>query len=173
MQIDEGVAKVLLQEHQESVCVLDPGPALSTATIRRNHIFSDVISQFKPVSFDPIFPFIVKFADEPGMDSGGPKRELFRLFKHSLQQQPHLFSSTDVGLVPMHNVQAVMNGEFEAVGKVLAISCLFGGPMLQCFSRFVAEFIVHDRVQSTPDVECISDHEIKRKILKVCSLSIS
>ncbi|XP_011405992.1 PREDICTED: G2/M phase-specific E3 ubiquitin-protein ligase-like [Amphimedon queenslandica] len=121
------------------------------------------------MAFNPIFPFVVNFADEPGMDSGSPIRKLFRLFKHSLQQQPHLFASTDVGLVPMHNDLAVIKGDFEAAGKVLATSCLFEGPTLQCFSRFVAEFIVCDRVQSTLDVECITDHEVKRKILKISS----
>uniref|UniRef100_A0A1X7U6F2 Uncharacterized protein n=1 Tax=Amphimedon queenslandica TaxID=400682 RepID=A0A1X7U6F2_AMPQE len=34
VQIDEGVAKLLLQEHQELTCISDSGPALSYATIR-------------------------------------------------------------------------------------------------------------------------------------------
>ena len=57
-------------------------------------------------------------------------------------RQQHIFAETDSGLVLVHNVQAVINGDFEALGKVTASCCLLGGPPLQCFFHLWLSFLL-------------------------------
>ena len=62
-------------------------------TIHRNHLFNDVVSQFRRV--DVSKSFAVHFSSEPGSDIGGMKREMFCLFKESVCRQQHIFAETD------------------------------------------------------------------------------
>ena len=87
-------------------------------------------------------------------------------------RQQHLFAETDSCLVLVHNVQAVIIGDFEALGKVIASCCLLGGPPFQCFSPPVAEFLAYNEVKSRPDISCIAESNTRAKLTEV-SMSYS
>ena len=115
--------------------------------------------------------FAVHFSGEPGSDIGGMK-QMFCLFKESMCASSIFFAETDSGLVVVHNVQAFINGDFEALGKVIASCCLLGGPPLQCFSPPVAEFLAYNEVKSCPDISCIAESSTRAKLIEV-SMSYS
>ena len=143
---------------QEQVRIYGPSIGDDTnisLTIRCSHLFNDVVSQFRRV--DVLKSFAVHFSVEPGSDIGGIKREMFCLLKESMCRQQHIFAETDSSTVLVNNVQAVINGDFEALGKVIASCCLLGGPPLHCFSPPVAEFLAYNEVKSCPDISCIAE----------------
>ena len=168
--LDKTYVQSVIQEH-----VRIYGPSIGedtdiSLTIRRNHLFNDVVSHFRRVDISK--SFAVHFSGEPGSDIGGMKREMFCLFKESMCRQQHIFAETDSGLVLVHNVQAVINGDLEALGKVIASCCLLGGPPLQCFSPPVAEFLAYNEVKSCPDISCIAESSTRAKLIEV-SMSYS
>ena len=101
---------------------------------------SDTLMQFKRATLDLSKPFCVHFCGELAVDTGGPKRELFCLFRQEMPKQSSLFTETSEGLAIVHNALAVNTCEFKTVGKILAA---MGGSPPQCF---VPNFIVYDEV---------------------------
>ena len=103
--------------------------------------------------------------DEEAADIGGPRREFFSLFKQELALKSSHFSRTNEGLVLIHNISAVVDGDYNIIGKVLASLLLFGGPPLQCFAPHIADFLVYGELKkSSPGLKCIPDYEIQRKL---------
>ena len=84
-----------------------------------------------------------------------------------MNQQTSIFSYTDHGLVLVHNVHAVVNCDIEIIGKILAASMLFGGPPIQCFAPYVADFLVYGEIKGTPDIGWIPYLQIQRQLRKV------
>lgn len=54
--------------------------------MRRSHLFHDLLKETSKKSYDPLKRVETYFVAEPGLDTGGLTRELWRLFGKYIQQ---------------------------------------------------------------------------------------
>ena len=87
---------------------------------------------------------------------------LKEVFNHS-----GLFAGYPDNVVPLHNVQAVQNNKFYAIGKIIAMTLVQGGEAPSCFSKAVADYLVYERISSPVNVHDIPDHLIQNSLKAV------
>jgi len=94
----------ILQMHVTSVLSPnmddDERPNIQCLNVWRTDLVSDAIAQFERPSFDVSKPIRVRFIGEPAVDTGGPRREFFRLFLQDLKSKSSLFQHTSKGSYP-------------------------------------------------------------------------
>lgn len=73
-----------------------------------------------------------------------------------------LFTGWPENAVLMHNVHAFAENKFNINGKIIATSLVHGGPPPVCFSRAVVDYIVFDKVRSSPDLQDILTSKFDR-----------
>jgi len=157
----------ILQMHATSVLSpnMDDGerPNVQRLNVRRTDLISDAIAQFERPSFDVSKPIRVRFIGEPAVDTGGPRREFFRLFLQDLKSKSSLFQHTSKGLIPLHNGKALCSCAYKMIGKILAACILHGGPPPQCFAPIIGNFILGKEMSSL-SIGCIPDAEVQCKL---------
>ena len=160
--------KDVIHAHSRSVFQVadDDIVCAQRVNVRRFCLFSDTLMQFKRATLDLSKPFCVHFCGELAVDTGGPKRELFCLFRQEMPKQSSLFAETSEGLAI---VSAVNTCEFKTVGKILAAMIFLGGSPPQCFVPAIADFIVYDEVRSVPDIGCVQDYSVRSALITVNS----
>ena len=109
----------------------------------------------------------VVFFHEQAVDEGGPRREFFSLAFRELFKQSGLFTGYPGNVIPLHNVQAVECNKFYNVGKLIAMSLVQGGEAPVCFSKAVADYIVHEQVSSPANIDDIPDRIIQTSLREV------
>ncbi len=160
------VLSSVLQQHATSVLSPDTSDR-QRLNIRRTDLIPDAIAQFERPSFDVSKPIRVRFIGEPAVDTGGPRREFFRLFLQDLKSKSSLFQHTSEGLIPLHNGKALRSGAYKMISKILAACILHGGPPPQCFAPIIADFIIHGKENSSPSIGCIPDADVQCKLNQV------
>ena len=160
--MDISPLKEVIRAHSHSVLQLaeDDIERVQRVNVMRSCLFNDTLLQFGRATLDLSKPFCARFCGEPAVDTGGPKRGLFRLFKQEMPKQSNLFADTSEGLAIMH-MSAVSTCDFKVIGKILAAMILLGGSPPQCFVPAIADFIVYDEVRSIPDVGCVQDYSVQ------------
>ena len=142
-------------------------------TIRRSAIHTDALRQFGRKSLNLSMPFQVRFCGEPAIDTGGPKREFFRLFLQNLShKQGNKFFSSPEGLVPILQYDAVSNLHFEIIGKIIGASIFLGGTAPHCFVPPVVDYLIYDQVNHIPTIRQIPDYEIRSKLETVSNFCL-
>lgn len=81
MEVDGIVIKHVIQQHQARAIQLRDDEDVQRIHIRRSSIFSDALRQFSKGSFDVTKMLQVRFVGEEAIDTGGPQREFFHLFR--------------------------------------------------------------------------------------------
>lgn len=110
----------------------------------------------------------VRFVGESAVDDGGPRREFFQLLLNAIANKSGMFSGFPNHVVPLHNVNAVLNNKYFVVGKMIAAALVQGGQPPVFFAGAVADFLVYNRVKSSVDIDDIADYEVRECLKKVC-----
>lgn len=64
-------------------------------------------------------------------------------------------------MIPLHNVEAVMDNRFYTFGKIIATCIVQGGEVPVCFAKPVADYLVNREVSSPTNLDDIPDHDVK------------
>jgi hypothetical protein len=135
--------------------------------VRRRHLFDDSIKGMTRFT-DPSKPFRVVFVGEPCVDEGGPRREFFNLFLSELSKHGGLLTGSPGKRMLLHNVIALQKGVFVAIGKLIALSLIHGGPGPQFFTSCTAKYLLGLNVTKEDlCVEDIADSSIVTLVKKV------
>lgn len=94
---------------------------------------------FKRASFKLNSVLKVQFIHEPGEDEGGLRRDYFEiLFKQMLNSG--YFEKNEDGYDIMDNAVGLVNGDYHAMGAMLASMLLQGGPVLPVFNHHFLKY---------------------------------
>lgn len=126
----------------------------------------DATKQFKRKSFDVFKMIQVSFIGEVAIDTGGPRREFFRLLTVAILSNSVTFEGYPSSVTPSHNLTALNNQSFYIAGKIIATSIIQGGPAPRCFATPVADILVYGEVKSQMDISEIPDIDIRNKLNK-------
>lgn len=107
------------------------------------------------------------FVGESAEDAGGPMREYLNLLVAALARKNSLFCGPMSARTPMHSVLDLDNNYFFYIGRIIAISFLYGGPAPSFFTPAVADYIVYGVRGVKATVDDIPDEMMKRKLIKV------
>ena len=126
----------------------------------------DALKRFNRSSFDVSKLLHITFLGESAVDTGGPRREFFRLLLIELFSASNLFEGYPSAVTPTHNVLALSNGCYRTAGLMIATSIIQGGPAPHCFATLVADILVYGKVQSDANMSEIINVEIREKMEK-------
>lgn len=164
----------ILREHRSAVLRRTDG--IQRINVRRSQLLNDSLAAFSRPTFDPSCNLKIRFIGEPAVDEGGPMREYFRLFTKSLSMAGSLFQVSAGGILPAHNIPALVKNTYKLCGQTLALGILHGAQSPTCFTQEVAHFLVHGTTLNRREEEilgAIPDADIQGKLQKVCLVSVS
>lgn len=119
------------------------------------------------VSRDQALILKVNFiGDAAAADDGGPRREFFSLLTKGIFLCSGLSSGWPFNDVMQTNIQALGANTYYAIGKMLCVCFVQGGQPPSCFSRAVADFLVHGKVTSPACIEDIPDYDIQQLVVR-------
>ena len=128
----------------------------------RNDFWRTASATFKRSSFDVTKHIKVIFVGKPCEDFGGPLLEMFTLLIHHIPRSG-LFERREGHYIP----SCLNSRDYYVAGKMLATALVHGGRAPHCFSVSFAEYLIHGKVQLSPDPKDTPDYPIQEKILKV------
>ncbi|KAJ7392269.1 hypothetical protein OS493_013648 [Desmophyllum pertusum] len=137
---DEDIMVVGKRDVQLSAILVELGKNLTglpkRISVDQNDILADVIPLYKDAKFDPRQPLRVVFKDQPVIDSGGPRKELYSLVYDRLINSTdyRLFEGQAGRLMPFYNASTVFSGMMRTLGKMIAHSVVQCGIGLPVFS---------------------------------------
>ena len=67
----------------------------------------------------------------------------------------------------MHSVMELERQTFVYIGRIIALSLLYGGPAPTFFSPAVADYIVHGILKVKATVDDVPDEEVRKKLINV------
>ena len=87
-------------------------------------VLADILPLYKDPEFDPSRPVRVVFKDQPAVDSGGPRKEMYSLVYETLACSTvyKLFEGQAGRLMPFHNASTVFSGMMKTLGKMIALT---------------------------------------------------
>lgn len=109
----------------------------------------------------------VVFLGESAVDGGGPMREYLHLLVAAFARNNSLFCGPMISRTPMHNMTALDKQTFFYVGRIIAISLVYGGPSPSFFSSAVADYITYGVLKVKATVDDVPDEKVKEKLVKV------
>lgn len=109
----------------------------------------------------------VVFLGEPAVDIGGPMREYLHLLIAAVARKNAWFCGRENSRVPVHSLMELEQQTFVYIGKMIAMSLLYGGPAPAFFSAAVADYIVHGIVKVKATIADVPDEDMKKKLIKV------
>ena len=100
-------------------------------------MFHSVIAYYKLPSFDPTLDVRVRFRDQPAVDTGGPRRQMFTSAFAAFATSPNLnlFEQDGRYLRPRYSVQNVMSNLMFILGRMIAHALVLeaiGFPYFSC-----------------------------------------
>ena len=162
--------KHILLEHKQKFIVEEENSC--RIHIRHAHLFEDAFRFFCKESNDGSKMVRIIFIGEAAVDNGGPRREFFKLLMHDIAKRSGLFLGLPDHITPLHNVEALERNKYYVVGKMLAICIVQGGQPPVYFSSPVSDYL-YDRVNSSVEIDDISDFNVKQNLNKVYTSMLS
>ena len=104
--------------------------------VNRNDIFKSTIRSISRKKFSFQKPLTVTFSGEEAVDTGGPKREFFRLL---MREVSALKIFKDGWFI--HDLLSLSNNDFYLAGQLIAWSILQGGGGPNCLSMEIYKFV--------------------------------
>ena len=89
------------------------------------------------------------------------------LLMEAMKSQEDLFAGSDDRRVLRHNLRALEEDLFLVVGKMIALSIIYGGPGPMFFANPVIDYLLRIQAKFTASVEDVPDATIRSKINKV------
>ena len=167
--VDSVVIKHIIMQHQARVIASNDDEDIQSVRVRRCNILSDSLRQFSRKSFDVSRMIKVNFIGEEAVDLGGPRREFFHLLMREFFQSQYFAGYPD-HVIPLHNVEAVVDNKFYTFGKMIATCIVQGGEVPVCFAKPVADYMVNREVSSPTNLDDIPDYDVKDCLTQVHSL---
>ncbi|KAK3593328.1 hypothetical protein CHS0354_031389 [Potamilus streckersoni] len=161
----EKIARALY-EHAEQVV---RGPA-RCITVKRDDLWKAALEFFRKPDFVKEFGSLeVHFKTkhdvaEEGVDSGGPKREFFRLLIREICHKSGALVETPNGLVPRNNIRQLQEGLLFDIGRMISTIVMQGGEPPSLFSPLITQCILMDAISTQPDVDDIPDLIIRESL---------
>ncbi|XP_039592504.1 G2/M phase-specific E3 ubiquitin-protein ligase-like [Polypterus senegalus] len=142
---------------------------VSRFNINRADIWDGALRGFKCSSFDPAHTSLVKFSGntgymESGIDTGGPKREFLELLMQHLKNRT-LFEGRETEKYLTCDSAAFDNDEYFIIGRMIAVSMVYGGPGPQFLSKNLFKYILCEG-NFSPDTKDVCDPEIQMMLQK-------
>lgn len=145
-----------------ATAVLNNSDDVSLICVRRNHIWSDSISQFSKPSFDPTKSIRVIFNGEEGV-GGGPRMEYFWLLCIAIRDESGLLFSKGRMVNFTNSVVHYIQRWFYLVGVIIATSILHGEAAFPFFQRVLFDYFASGHMSMActvndvvnPDIEAI------------------
>ena len=154
--------QTLLQIHHLDVLPPDSEENTVRIKIRRRHVLEDTLHKLRN-GLDLSKRLRVIFLGEPAIDVGGPMREYLHLLIATIARKNSWFCGRADARVPMHSVMELEKQTFLYIGKIIALSLLYGGPAPAFFSPAVADYIAYGVLKVKATVDDLPDIEIKKK----------
>ena len=167
-QWNEEEVKSVLHQHIQNTVVEEDDPGLRIA-VRRRHIWRD--SKLVLCRPNNVYStgMQITFVSEAAVDEGGPRREYFRLVLAEIANNNSLFDGHPQQRVVRHNLIELAGNSYFIVGRVIALSLIYGGPAPHFFSRATAEYVL-GITPYTFDIKDIPDYVLQQSLLKVCEI---
>ena len=140
--------------------------------VRRNHLWSDSVSQFSKPSFDPTKSIRVIFHGEEGVDGGGPRKEYFRLLCRAIRDESGLFLSKDRIVNFTTSVVHFIQKRFRLAGVMIATSILHGGPAFPFFPKVIFDYMTSGKVSMACTVSDVANPDVEAIIKEVLITSM-
>ena len=161
------MAKHVLLQHQRKVINGEDEEDRQRLHVRRNSLVKDTLAAFSRSSFDVSKMLKVVFIPEGAVDDGGPCREFFQLAVKEVLKSGSFFTGWPSNVVPQHNIEAVAEGTYFTIGKLIATCLVQGGQPPVCFSSAVADFLVYNEVRAKPCLDDIPNLNVREQLAKV------
>ena len=139
---------------------------VQSVRVRRSNILLDSLHQFSRKSFNVSKMIKVNFIGEEAVDMGGPRREFFHLLMQEIFQSNYFAGYPD-HVIPLHNVEALLDNKFYTFGKMIATCIVQGGEAPVCFAKAAADFLVNRQVSSPTNLDDIPDYDVKDCLTQV------
>ena len=135
--------------------------------MRRHHVWKDaklVLSRENNVYSRGMS---VTFVSEAAVDEGGPTREFFRLALTDIAHNNALFAGNVDKRVARHNLLELQRKSYLIVGRLIALSIMYGGNAPHFFARPVAEYLL-GADSPTAAIEDVPDQKVQADLIRVC-----
>ena len=153
-------------QHQARVIASKDDEDVQSVRVHRSNILLDSLRQFSRKSFNVSKMIKVNFIGEEAVDMGGPRREFFHLLMQEIFQSNYFAGYPD-HVIPLHNVEALLDNKFYTFGKMIATCIVQGGEALVCFAKAAADFLVNRQVSSPTNLDDIPDYDVKDCLTQV------
>ena len=151
---------------------IDDNVNVTLICVRRNHLWSDSVSQFSKPSFDPTKSIRVIFHGEEGVDGGGPRKEYFRLLCRAIRDESGLFLSKDRIVNFTTGVVHFIQKRFHLAGVMIATSILHGGPAFPFFPKVIFDYMTCGKVSMACAVSDVANPDVEAIIKEVLTTSM-
>ncbi|XP_062256916.1 G2/M phase-specific E3 ubiquitin-protein ligase-like isoform X2 [Platichthys flesus] len=179
---DSGEEEKFQEDHSDGLTasdvVLNLSQKLDTKSfsrfnINRANVWDGAIRGFKRSSYDPSYTIMVKFKDDAGLtedavDTGGPTREFLTLLMDSIKTR-RVFYGKDNAKYLSFDCKAVEEDEYFQIGRMIAVSCVNGGPGPRCLSPNLFLYLIGKSKTIEAPIEDIHDEEVKKALLEIKS----
>ncbi|XP_034432618.1 G2/M phase-specific E3 ubiquitin-protein ligase-like [Hippoglossus hippoglossus] len=114
---------------------------------------------------------MVEFTEDVGLtedavDTGGPTREFLTLLMDSIKTR-RIFDGKDNAKYLSFYSKAVEDDEYFHIGRMIAISCVNGGPGPRCLSPNFFLYLIGKVKAIEAPIEDIPDDEVKKALLEI------
>ena len=135
--------------------------------VRRQFVWQDVLLKLDRIEEGGHNKSVkVQFVEEPSVDQGGPRRELFTLVNQ------HVGISLVANGVFRHNVAALENKEFLRFGQLTALGLLQGSPGPKFFSPSVTNYILYGKLEKCiPTIDEMPCGEVKSSMENLATVT--
>ena len=135
--------------------------------IRRSEVFKDTVYELRKGLDVNSKRLRVVFLGESAVDAGGPMREYLHLLVAAFAQNNSLFGGPLSSRSLKHSVLELERQTFFYIGRIIALSLVYGGPAPSFFTPAVADYIVYGVLKVKATVDDVPDEEIKQKLVMV------
>lgn len=157
--------KVVLKQHIADNTVEMDDPSLCIA-VRRRHLWKDSKLVLSRPNNKYSMGMRVTFVSEAAVDEGGPRREYFRLVIAEIANNNALFDGAIHRRVLRHNLIELQHESYLIVGRIIALSLIYGGPAPHFFARAVAEYLL-GVAPLTASIEDVPDESVRQSLRRV------
>ena len=140
--------------------------------IEPDYVFSDVLSYYKRVDFDPKIPLKLICKIQAPVDGGGVLRQFysdgFSAVEECRERIPQLFESSANGLIPADNVSLAGCDLMETFGSILARAIIQAEIGISFLSPVIYEYLVSGEIgKLIPSIDDVIQNDAKECLIKV------
>ena len=154
--IENQSASDLLKSFQSNIIGSPDSEDKINVLISRRSIYKSTLTAIQRKSFSFFKPLTVTFTGEEAVDTGGPKREFFRLLMNSIKNSAILQGSWF-----SHDLESLSSERYKLAGQLVAWSVLHGGPGIQCLSMEGYRLFKGSQVDNALAVNAVGDPAMK------------